>query len=49
MTLLNYNESTSLQENPDVAEAVVFGIIPNGFEQWVKLGFFEKKIYGYSW
>lgn len=32
MTILNYNESTYLQENPEVAEAVLFGIIPNGFE-----------------
>jgi len=32
MTLLNYNESTYLQENPGVVEAVASGIIPNGLE-----------------
>lgn len=43
MTILNYNESTYLQENPDVAQAVASGIIPNGFEHWVKFGFIEKR------
>lgn len=43
MTLLNYNKTTYKQENPEVAEAVVFGIIPNGFEHWIKIGFIEKR------
>ncbi|MEG4503827.1 hypothetical protein QUA81_13275 [Microcoleus sp. F6_B4] len=43
MTIFNYNESTYLQENPDVAQAVASGIIPNGFEHWVKFGFIEKR------
>lgn len=43
MAILNYNESTYLQENPDVAQAVASGIIPNGFEHWVKFSFIEKR------
>jgi len=43
MTILNYNETTYLQKNPDVAQAVASGIIPNGFEHWVKFGFLEKR------
>ncbi|MEG4809779.1 hypothetical protein QUA82_18175 [Microcoleus sp. F8-D3] len=43
MTILNYNETSYLQENPDVAQAVASGIIPNGFEHWVKFGFSEKR------
>jgi hypothetical protein len=43
MTILNYNETTYLQENSDVAKSVASGIIPNGFEHWVKFGFMEKR------
>ncbi|MCC3410895.1 MAG: amino acid ABC transporter substrate-binding protein [Microcoleus sp. PH2017_29_MFU_D_A] len=43
MTIPNYNETTYLQENPEVAKAVASGLIPNGFEHWVKFGFTEKR------
>ncbi|WP_333049107.1 hypothetical protein [Microcoleus sp. S13C4] len=32
MTLLNYNKTTYLQENPEVVESVDFGRIANGFD-----------------
>jgi hypothetical protein len=43
MTILNYNRSTYLQENPDVAQAVASGIISSGFEHWLKFDFIEKR------
>lgn len=48
MTILNYNKTTYLQENSEVAQAVASGIIPNGFEHWVKFGFIKKELPGYS-
>ncbi|WP_199245925.1 transporter substrate-binding domain-containing protein [[Phormidium] sp. ETS-05] len=44
MAIPNFTESTYLQENPDVAQAVANGSYPNGFEHWVKVGFFEGRM-----
>jgi hypothetical protein len=46
MIFLKYNRSTYLHENLAVAQTVTSGIIPNGFEHWVKFAFIEKRTCG---
>ncbi|GAB4303028.1 MAG: hypothetical protein Fur0025_44090 [Oscillatoriaceae cyanobacterium] len=44
MAIPQFNESTYLQQYSDVAQAITNGSYTNGFEHWVKVGFFEGRM-----